>query len=80
MKAPERPGLLASSASLTARAVRFVFEVGVELWQTWRSKQKEKARAKIVAETPAVIRGCPRCNEIAFTPGQVTCTKCGALL
>lgn len=77
MKDPERPGLLASSASLTAAAVRFVFEVGVELWRRWK---QDEAKARAWTQTPAAVRSCPRCNEIAFTPGQVTCTKCGALL
>lgn len=80
MKDPERPGLLASSASFTAAAVRFVIGLGAALWKDWRAYRREQARAKVVAETPAIIRGCPRCKEIAFTPGQVTCTKCGAFL
>lgn len=59
---------------------RFALEVGSELWREWR---KERAQAKAQrewAETPATIRGCARCNEIAYTPGQVACSKCGGLL
>lgn len=60
--------------------LRFAFEVGSELWREWR---RERARAKAQrdwANTPTTVKGCPRCHEVAYRPGQVICIKCGARL
>ena len=59
---------------------RFAFELGSELWREWRRDAARERAAKQWAETPAPVRGCPRCREIAYTPGQTTCHKCGAPL
>jgi hypothetical protein len=48
--------------------------------EAWRDRKRKQAAAKAWAERPAPIRGCPRCGEIAYTPGQVACGRCGALL
>lgn len=48
--------------------------------EAWRDRKRRQAEAKAWAERPAPIRGCSRCNEIAFTPGQVACGRCGTLL
>lgn len=47
-------------------------------WNEARLAKQKAARAW--AETPAPIRACFRCQEIAYLPGQVACNKCGALL
>lgn len=59
---------------------RLAFEVGSELWREWRRKRAADERAKEWAETPAPIRACFRCREIAYTPRQVSCNRCGGLL
>jgi hypothetical protein len=47
----------------------------------WNDARVAKKRAQDHwSKAPAVIRGCPRCHEIAYTPGQVACNKCGAFL
>ena len=64
----------------TVQALRLAAEIGAELWQEWR---RDRARAKAAqqwAETPASVRACPRCREVAYTPGQAHCTKCGSAL
>jgi hypothetical protein len=47
-------------------------------WNEARLAKQRKAREW--ANAPAGVRGCPRCNEIVYTPFRDTCTKCGALL
>lgn len=54
----------------------------VEAWQAKRRARRiaERRAREQWAQTRATIRACPRCHEIAYTPGQVACSKCGALL
>lgn len=47
--------------------------LAVGLWARWRRLRLWPTRA-------AVPRACPRCREIAYTPGQERCNKCGAAL
>ena len=59
---------------------RLLFEVASELW---RERQQEKARqraAEAWANAPAHVRACLACGEIAYTPGQTRCDRCGAEL
>lgn len=59
---------------------KFLWELGSELWH---ERQRRKARSRAAehwATTSAPARACPRCREIAYVPGQTTCTKCGAAL
>ncbi len=44
-----------------------------------RERKRRKAAEKW-AGTVATPRACHRCKEIAYIPGQMTCTKCGGLL
>lgn len=59
---------------------RLALEVGSELWREWRAERRARKAKEAWAKTLAPIRGCPQCREIAFTPGQVSCNKCGGLL
>lgn len=52
----------------------------LELKALVRRRREAERAAKQWAETPALARGCPRCREVAYTPGQTTCHKCGASL
>ena len=57
--------------------LRLAYEIGSELW---REHRRDQAAAKAWAETRSTVRGCPRCREIVYGPGQTTCGKCGAAL
>lgn len=59
---------------------QLIIEIGSELWRERKRKKAADRAAREWAEKPAAIRACRRCNEIAFTPGQVACTKCGSVL
>lgn len=52
-------------------------EYAADRYARWQRKQRA---AKAWAETKASVRACHRCREIAYTPGQTVCTKCGATL
>jgi uncharacterized paraquat-inducible protein A len=56
------------------------YEIAAELWHEHRRTRARKRAADEWARTPAQIKGCPRCNEIAYLPGQVACNRCGAIL
>jgi hypothetical protein len=45
-----------------------------------QNRKRRREAQKEWANTPAPTRSCPKCKEIAFTPGQVACAKCGTLL
>lgn len=45
-----------------------------------REIQRKRGAAKAWAQTPAPVRACPQCGEVAYTPGQTHCTKCGTPL
>jgi hypothetical protein len=59
------------------KGAALAWELGSEFW---RERQKKRKAAAEWAARPAPIRACFRCKEIAYTPGQVECAKCGALL
>lgn len=48
--------------------------------EAWRERKRRKAAEKAWAERQARIRACPQCNEIAYTPGQMACNRCSAVL
>jgi uncharacterized paraquat-inducible protein A len=60
--------------------LRFAFEVGAEMFHEWRRSRAKAKAQRDWANTPTTVRGCPRCHEIAYRPGQVSCERCGALL
>lgn len=64
--------------------VKVVVAIGTAVYEmadeVLRERARRNAAAKAWAETPAPIRACPKCNEIAYTPGQVRCCRCGAAL
>jgi hypothetical protein len=50
--------------------------------QDERTRNGDLIRSKTEAQkqwqsSPAPMRACPKCNEIAFTPGQIACAKRG---
>lgn len=53
------------------------YELGHQLWH---ERQREKARQRAWANTQAPVRACARCSEVSYTPGQVACGRCGAIL
>ena len=59
-------------------------DLGFDLAQRameWNDARLAKKRAaEKWAATPAVVRDCPKCHEIAYAPGQVYCRHCGAKL
>lgn len=52
--------------------------VGEELWRALERRAERQRAAKAWAERPAPVRACPRCGEVAYTPGLSQCPKCGA--
>jgi uncharacterized paraquat-inducible protein A len=63
--------------SWVVTAARLAYELGNELWREHqRAKAKERA-AQQWANTPASVRACVRCGELAYQPGQVRCFRCG---
>ena len=42
--------------------------------------EKRKARLREWSNKKDTVRGCPKCKEISFTPGETVCSKCGAVL
>ncbi len=65
---------------MVAGLAKFLFELGSEMWTEYRLAKRKQKEADAWAATPNAIRACFKCKEIAYTPGQVTCAKCGALL
>lgn len=59
---------------------RLAFEIGSELLHEWRRKRAAAKAARAWAERTSPMRACPYCREIAYTPGQTACFKCGRLL
>jgi hypothetical protein len=58
-----------------------VGEVAYDLARdAWRERKRRKAAAKAWAEQPAPVRACPSCREVAYTPGQLSCLRCGSRL
>jgi hypothetical protein len=53
-------------------------EVAVELLTGWLEERRRKRLARAHAETPVTPQACPKCLEIAYSPGQARCFKCGA--
>lgn len=53
-------------------------------WREWRQERRRARNAQVArdawANTPVPVRGCPKCREIAYTPRQTHCNKCGAQL
>lgn len=58
-------------------AVDLAIDLAVEKLQ---GLQRQRAASARWAQTPAPVRACPSCREVAYTPGQLACTKCGARL
>jgi hypothetical protein len=64
-----------------ARAiVTWAYEFGSELWREHRRAKRKQREADAWANTPAPVRACPKCREVAYVPRQTGCTKCGAAL
>jgi len=72
--------LFLKAAPVALKVIDFGFAVAQKAVDWNDARLARKRKAKQWAETPSVIRGCARCNEIAYTPGQVACSKCGGLL
>ena len=65
---------------LVLRAVDITF-AGIQIAVEWYDERAKKKKAlEKWAKTPIVVRGCPQCNEVAYAPGQLYCTKCGVKL
>ena len=60
--------------------LRFVLEVAQELGHERRAAKARQRAAERWASTPGPRRMCRNCSEIAYTPGQTRCDKCGAVL
>jgi hypothetical protein len=61
--------------------LRLLFELSVDLAaEKIAEVQRKRAAARQWARTPAPVRACGRCKEIAYIPGQAECAKCGASL
>ncbi len=52
---------------------RWALRKGIDAAKRLRRQRKH-------AQTPVTPRGCPQCKEIAYTPGQLSCFKCGGRL
>lgn len=60
-----------------APLIRLAYELAAEILHEELKKRRERKRWP---KTGTAVRGCPRCREIAYTPGQTLCNKCGAPL
>jgi len=69
-----------SYVALAKAIVLGAYELGSELWHEHRREQARQRARDAWANTPAPIRACARCSEIAYTPGQVACNRCGSVL
>jgi hypothetical protein len=61
---------------LAIDAAKLAYELADE---AVRERRRIKA-AERWAKTANDVKACPQCREIAYTPKQVSCNKCGALL
>jgi hypothetical protein len=64
------PTIVKDIAILTAKELIALYK---------RKRAKDKAQQEY-AETPVTPQGCPKCKEIAYSPGQMKCYKCNAVL
>lgn len=61
-----------------AQWIRLGVEIASEVWHEVRRERSARRAAEAWATTPAPTRACVRCREVAYTPGQTVCAKCGA--
>lgn len=64
------PPIIKEVAVLTAK----------ELIAWCKAKRAKEAAQEKYATTPMIPRGCPKCKEVAYSPGQVKCFKCNSSL